>query len=98
MRVFLRQSSSGLLFQEPDQWTSDGLKARVFKHSAEAMDTARAKGLDNVEVLLAFDEEAALADAEAAIAALHRRTAAQLAMLDEALPALAQALPGTDSS
>jgi hypothetical protein len=43
-------------------------------------------------VLLAFDEAAALADAEAAIAALHRRTAAQLAMLDEALPALAPAL------
>ena len=49
-------------------------------------------------VLLAFDEAAALADAETAIAALHQRTAAQLAMLDEALPALAQALPGTDSS
>ena len=49
-------------------------------------------------VLLAFDEAVALADAEAAIAVLHQRTAAQLAMLDKALPALAQALPGTDSS
>lgn len=58
MRVFLRQSSSGLLFQEPDQWTADGLKARAFKHSAEAMDTARAKGLTDVEVLLAFEEPA----------------------------------------
>ncbi len=56
MRVFLRQHSSGLLFQEPDQWTEDGLKARAFKHSAEAMDTARAKGLTDVEVLLAFEE------------------------------------------
>ncbi len=56
MRVFLRQSSSGLLFQEPDQWTSDGHKARAFKHSAEAMDTARAKGLTDVEVMLAFEE------------------------------------------
>jgi hypothetical protein len=37
------------------------------------------------------------ADAEAAIAALQERTAAQLAMLDETLPALAQALPDTDS-
>ena len=41
------------------------------------------------QVLLAFDEAAALSDAEAAIAALHERTTAQLAMLDEALPALA---------
>jgi 5-methylthioadenosine/S-adenosylhomocysteine deaminase len=49
------------------------------------------------QALLAFDEAAALADAEAAIAALQERTAAQLAMLDEALPALAQALPDTDS-
>jgi 5-methylthioadenosine/S-adenosylhomocysteine deaminase len=39
------------------------------------------------QALLAFDEAAALADAEAAIAALHERTAAQLAILDEALPA-----------
>ena len=48
------------------------------------------------QVLLAFDEAAALADAEAAIASLHDRTVAKLAMLDGALPALAQALRSTN--
>jgi 5-methylthioadenosine/S-adenosylhomocysteine deaminase len=46
------------------------------------------------QVLLAFDEAAALSDAEAAIAALHERTAAKLARLDAVLPALARARPG----
>jgi hypothetical protein len=46
------------------------------------------------QVLLAFDETAALADAEAALTVLHERTAEQLATLDTALPALARALPG----
>jgi 5-methylthioadenosine/S-adenosylhomocysteine deaminase len=40
------------------------------------------------QVLLAFDEAAALTEAEAAVAALQERTAAQLATLDAALPAL----------
>ena len=44
------------------------------------------------QVLLAFDEAAALADAEAALNALHERTVAQLATLDGALAALARAL------
>jgi len=45
------------------------------------------------QVLLAFDETAALADAEAALTVLQERTAEQLATLDTALPALARALP-----
>jgi 5-methylthioadenosine/S-adenosylhomocysteine deaminase len=45
------------------------------------------------QVLLAFDETAALADAEAALTVLHERTAEQLATLNGALPALARALP-----
>ena len=46
------------------------------------------------QALLAFDEAAALADAEAAITVLGERAAAKLATLDGALPALARALPG----
>jgi hypothetical protein len=56
MRVHLRHISSGLLFQEPDQWTAEMEKARAFRHSAEAMDLARHKGLREVEVLLTFEE------------------------------------------
>jgi len=61
----------------------------------EAVDSVMVDGrwVMRGQVLLAFDEAAALADAEAAIASLHERTVAKLAMLDGALPALAQALP-----
>ncbi len=55
MRVLLRHTRSGLLFQEPDQWTAEAGKARAFRHSAEAMDLARQKQLRHVEVLLAFE-------------------------------------------
>ena len=70
-----------------------------WRREGDAVDIADwLRGLGLEKYAPAFDEEAALADAEAAIAALHQRTAAQLAMLDEALPALAQALPGTDAA
>ena len=64
----------------------------------EAVDSVMVDGrwVMRGQVLLAFDEAAALADAEAAIASLHERTVAKLAMLDGALPALAQALRGTN--
>ena len=47
------------------------------------------------QALLTFDEAATLADAEAAIMALHERTVAKLTMLEGAPPALTQALPAT---
>ncbi len=56
MKVFLRKISNGLLFEDPDQWTENREKARVFRHSAEAMDTARLKRLEGVEVLLYFEQ------------------------------------------
>ncbi len=56
MKVFLRKTSTGLLFEEPDQWTEDSRKARSFRHSAEAMDLAKRQRLKGVEILLAFDE------------------------------------------
>ena len=92
--VLVRCRTAGTLALEP------GADALVQHGGPEWVDSVMVDGrwVMRGGVLLAFDEEAALADAEAAIAALHQRTAAQLAMLDEALPALAQALPGTDSS
>ena len=61
----------------------------------EAVDSVMVDGrwVMRGQMVLAFDEAAALADAEAAIAALHERTVAKLAMLEVALPALDQALP-----
>ncbi len=56
MKVFLRKIGTGLLFEEPDQWTDDTKKARAFRHSAEAMDVAKENRLNGVEVLLAFEE------------------------------------------
>ncbi len=56
MKVFLRQIGTGLLFEEPDQWTDDADRAKTFRHSAEAMDHARERRLSGVEVLLAFEE------------------------------------------
>ncbi len=56
MRVILRHTRSHLLFQGPEQWTDDPVKAQAFKHSAEAMDYARHNELKDVEVLLAFED------------------------------------------
>jgi len=70
-----------------------GEDALVQHGGPEAVDSVMVDGrwLMRGQVLLAFDEAAALADAETAIAALHERTASKLAMLDGALPALALA-------
>ncbi len=58
MRVLLRDTMTGLYFQEPEIWTRETEKARSFKHSADAMDTAREKNLQQAEVILAFEESA----------------------------------------
>jgi hypothetical protein len=60
----------------------------------EAVDSVMVDGrwLMRGQVVLAFDEAAALRDAEAAIAALHAVTAAKLPTVAAAIPGLAQAL------
>jgi cytosine/adenosine deaminase-related metal-dependent hydrolase len=74
-----------------------GEDALVQHAGPEAVDSVMVDGrwVMRRQVLLAFDEEAALADAEAAIAALRERTTANLATLDDALPVLAEALAGS---
>jgi len=56
----------------------------------ESVDSVMVDGrwLMRGQALLAFDEAAALTEAEAAVAGLQERTAAQLATLDATLPAL----------
>ncbi len=56
MRVLLRDVTTGLYFCQPQEWTAESGKAQNFKHSAEAMNLARAHGVENAEVVLAFEE------------------------------------------
>ncbi len=56
MRIVLRKIKTGLFLRPTGEWTTDLSVARTFKHSAEAMDTARKQGLEGLEVLLAFEE------------------------------------------
>ena len=83
--VLVRCRTAGTLALAP------GEDALVQHGGPECVDSVMVSGrwVLRRQALLAFDEAAALADAEAAIAALHERTAAQVVMLDEALPALA---------
>ena len=65
------------------------------KHGGpEAVDSVMVDGrwLMRGQTLLGFDEAAAVADAENAIAVLHERTTSNLAKLDRALPLIEQAL------
>ncbi len=56
MRVLLRDSDTGLFFRQPEQWTRKAEEAQSFRHSAEAMDLARAERVQNAEVVLTFEE------------------------------------------
>jgi len=56
MRVLLRDTDTGLYFREPRAWTTETEKALSFKHSAEAMNLARAECVENAEVVLTFEE------------------------------------------
>jgi cytosine/adenosine deaminase-related metal-dependent hydrolase len=89
--VLLRCRTAGTLALER------GEDALVQHGGPEAVDSVMVNGrwLMRGQVLLAFDETAALADAESAIAVLHERTSAKLATLTGALPALAEALAGS---
>ena len=88
--VLVRCRAASTLALEP------GVDALVQHGGPESVDSVMVDGrwVMRGQALLAFDETAALADAEAALTALHERTAAQLATLDGALPALAKSLPG----
>ena len=67
-----------------------GEDAQVQHGASESVDSVMVDGrwLMRGQVLLAFDEAPALTEAEAAVAGLQERTAAQLPRLDATLPAL----------
>jgi 5-methylthioadenosine/S-adenosylhomocysteine deaminase len=86
--VLVRCRTAGTLALAP------GEDALVQHGGPEAVDSVMVDGrwLMRGQTLLGFDEAAAVADAENAIAVLHERTTSNLAKLDRALPLLEQAL------
>jgi len=82
--VLVRCRSAGTLALAP------GEDALVQHGGPESVDSVMVDGrwLMRGQALLAFDEAAALTEAEAAVAGLQERTAAQLPRLDATLPAL----------
>ena len=82
--MLVRCRSAGTLALAP------GEDALVQHGGPESVDSVMVDGrwLMSRQALLAFDEAAALTEAEAAVAGLQERTAAQLATLDATLPAL----------
>jgi len=56
MRIVLRNIKTGLYLGPQNEWTPELMAARCFRHSAEAMDVARELGLQDLEVLLSFEQ------------------------------------------
>jgi hypothetical protein len=54
MRTLLRNTTTGLFFQGPDQWTSDPAKARDFKMIDRALGFIDTWRLKNMELAFAF--------------------------------------------
>ncbi len=56
MRTLLRQASTGLYFQGPDQWTGDRAKAHNFKLIDHALAFVRRWQLADLELVFAFED------------------------------------------
>ena len=56
MKVCLRNTETGLDYQEPSKWTADQAQALDLEHSARAVALVFEAHLDNVEVLLCYDD------------------------------------------
>jgi hypothetical protein len=54
MRTLLRNTTTGLFFQGPDQWTSDPAKARDFRMIDRALGFIETWRLKNMELAFAF--------------------------------------------
>ena len=58
MRIFLRNTSTRLLYVGPEEWTEDPAAAFDFEMPDRALDRARSEGLAPVELLMHFDNPA----------------------------------------
>jgi len=56
MRTLLRQASTGLYFQGPDQWTRELGRAHNFKMIDRALDFVHRFKLRDLELVFAFDD------------------------------------------
>jgi hypothetical protein len=56
MRTLLRQVSTGLYFQGPDQWTTDRSRAHNFKLIDHALAFVRRWNLQHLELVFAFED------------------------------------------
>ena len=55
MRTLLRKRSDGLFFEGPDRWPTDPTRAHDFKLIDRAPQFINAWGLDEVELVFAFE-------------------------------------------
>jgi hypothetical protein len=56
MKVFIRNTQTGWFYQEPSQWTPDQATASDLGQVARAVEQIFADRLENVEILLSYDE------------------------------------------
>jgi len=56
MKVFLRNTVTGNYYQGPSQWTADPEKALDLKQMSQAVELAFGARLEDVEVLLCYDD------------------------------------------
>jgi hypothetical protein len=56
MKVFIRSTKNGWYYQGPSQWTSDQATAFDLRHVARAVEKIFQAHLENVEILLCYDE------------------------------------------
>jgi len=56
MKVFLRNTLTGHFYQAPSQWTADEAKALDLKQMSQAIELAFGAHMENVEVLLCYED------------------------------------------
>ncbi len=56
MRVLLRNTQTNQFYQAPDVWTPDEQQALDVKQTSRAVELIFDAGLENVEVLLCYDD------------------------------------------
>ena len=56
MKVFLHNTVTGDYYQGPSQWTADQQEALDLKHMSHAIELAFGSRMENVEVLLCYDD------------------------------------------
>lgn len=56
MKVYLRNTLTGLFYGGPDQWTTESTQAQEFPAPDTALDTVSNSNLPSMEVVIHFEE------------------------------------------